>query len=73
MKQPTQHAYTIIIAGLRLTVFVLAMALSAQLLQPKGLATCGSFASRADIIEAYNNGNTNLDRDHDGIPCEGRL
>lgn len=34
---------------------------------------CEDFTSRAQIEEAYASGRTDLDRDGDGVPCEGRF
>lgn len=44
------------------------------LLTPKGATgNCASFGSYADILVSLHKGNTGLDGDHDGIPCESRL
>lgn len=32
--------------------------------------TCASFGSYADALQAYNKGNTRLDKNHNGFPCE---
>ena len=31
---------------------------------------CSSFPNCAEAVKSYNNGNSKLDRDKDGIPCE---
>ncbi|MCP9796199.1 excalibur calcium-binding domain-containing protein [Cyanobium sp. Lug-B] len=31
---------------------------------------CSSFSNCAEAVRSYNEGNTKLDRDKDGIPCE---
>lgn len=41
--------------------------------QPKGTLTCESFGSYDQMYQAYNAGALNLDRDHDGCPCEARF
>jgi hypothetical protein len=32
--------------------------------------TCKSFSSCAEAMRSFKSGNTRLDGDHDGIPCE---
>jgi hypothetical protein len=49
---------------------IMAYTVVALLLQPKGHLTCGSFGSYADAVASLAAGNTQLDRDHDGEPCE---
>lgn len=41
-----------------------------QFLTPKGQPTCSSFVSYEDALNSFNKGNSELDADHDGIPCE---
>lgn len=46
--------------------------LSQILLTRLALGTCQGFSSKEEMISSFNNGNTRLDKDHDGIPCESR-
>jgi hypothetical protein len=48
-------------------------ALAASLVLTAGAATaqtCSSFSNCAEAVKSYNSGNSKLDRDKDGIPCE---
>jgi hypothetical protein len=48
-------------------------ALTASLVLTAGAATaqtCSSFSNCAEAVKSYNSGNSKLDRDKDGIPCE---
>lgn len=67
--------------GYKIAAFILAAALillyagigvfGAYVSQPGSLrVTCGDFLEYEKALEAYNEGNTSLDGDKDGIPCE---
>lgn len=68
------------LAGIVISVVILiaiaGWAVSAVLfLQPKGVLTCASFGSYADIVDytrAHPKSLQWLDRNHNGIPCESR-
>ena len=41
------------------------------LIPPAGIAqTCKSFNSCEEAVRSYRSGNSRLDRDKDGVPCE---
>lgn len=55
--------------------FVAALALVGTMLAVFGAEAafaqnCSSFNSCAEAVKSYKSGNTKLDRDKDGIPCE---
>jgi len=52
---------------------LLAAALVSGLVLSAGSAlaqNCSSFKTCKEAVASYKNGNSKLDRDHDGIPCE---
>lgn len=52
------------------TVLILSGLFLWSVLQPKGTLHCSSFGSYADALKAFKQGNTQLDSNHNGIPCE---
>lgn len=61
----------LIILTIALVIFgVVAYEASAAYHENKGRPTCASFASYEDARRALAAGDTGLDRDHDGCPCE---
>lgn len=46
------------------------IALAWSYLQPKGRVSCASFGSYSAALKAYTHGDTWLDANNNGIPCE---
>lgn len=65
---------TLQVIAVILIVFLMALMLVVVglILTPKGRATCRSFGSYADIVSSYNGGNSALDGNGDGVPCQSR-
>lgn len=59
----------IILAAL---AFGLALLCLGLFLEPRGRVSCADLGSYDDIVSVFHSGNPQLDRDHDGIPCENR-
>jgi hypothetical protein len=59
-------------AEMRLAAFASSIVLGAVVVTPgSGWAqNCSSFSNCAEAVKSFKAGNTKLDRDKDGIPCE---
>lgn len=69
----THTYYIALMVGLVLIIFSLSMCLVYQVLQPKGRVSCASFGSYDDMQYAFQRGAFQLDRDHDGKPCQEKF
>lgn len=72
MERYTPSAHTILAFILSAIIVGLLLVIAFLALTPKGRATCKSFGSYSDILAAYSAGNSALDGDGDGVPCESR-
>jgi hypothetical protein len=70
-KNPIQNRY--IVAAILFGMISVLLYLSSILyLQPDNKKHCSDYSSYAEIEEAFKAGNTSLDGNHNGIPCESR-
>lgn len=62
------------IATVSLALLIVSLSANVYLsLKPKGSPeTCKSLGAYADILDSFHAGNSKLDGNHDGIPCNAR-
>lgn len=70
MKLDHDKTHSILAAFLVAMILLLFIVVVMALLQPRGRLSCGSFGAYEDALAAFRAGNTQLDGDHDGRPCE---
>ena len=57
-------------ATIQLMRFVILLAGTVLIAPIANAQTCKSFNSCEEAVRSYRSGNSNLDRDKDGVPCE---